>query len=63
LFAIITGKLQEAVMSEDQLAQVKAIATQIARHEVMLHEIRFTLSGVVVGAVAALVWLAAAGKL
>jgi hypothetical protein len=29
----------------------------------MLHEIRFTLSGVVVGAVVALVWLAAAGKL
>jgi hypothetical protein len=50
-------------MSDDQLAQVKAIATQIARHEVMLHEIRFTLSGVVVGAVAALAWLAAAGRL
>jgi hypothetical protein len=50
-------------MSDDQLSQVKAIATQIARHEVMLHEIRFTLSGVVLGTVAALVWLAAAGKL
>jgi hypothetical protein len=50
-------------MSEDQLAQVKAIATQIARREVFEHEIRFTLFGVVVGAVVALAWLATAGRL
>ena len=49
-------------MSEDIKRQVQAIALEVARQEVFLHEVRFTLSGVVLGAVAMLAWLVATGQ-
>jgi hypothetical protein len=49
-------------MSEDIKAQVRAIALEIARREVFEHEIRFTLSGMAIGAVAVLAWLVATGR-
>jgi hypothetical protein len=49
-------------MSEDIKAQVRAIAQEIARREVVEHEIRFTASGMAIGAVAVLAWLVATGR-
>ncbi len=49
-------------MSEDIKAQVRAIAHEIARREVFEHELRFTLSGALLGAVAVLSWLVATGR-
>jgi hypothetical protein len=49
-------------MSEDIKAQVRAIAQEIARQEVFEHELRFTLSGALLGAVAVLAWLVATGR-
>ncbi len=51
-----------STMSEDIKAQVRAIAHEIARREVFEHEIRFTLSGALLGAVAVLAWLVATGR-
>ena len=51
-----------STMSEDIKAQVRAIAHEIARREVFEHEIRFTLSGMAIGAVAVLAWLVATGR-
>jgi hypothetical protein len=49
-------------MSEDIKRQVQAIALEIARREVFEHELRFTLSGALLGAVAVLSWLVATGR-
>jgi hypothetical protein len=49
-------------MSEDIKAQVRAIAQEIARREVFEHELRFTASGMAIGAVAVLAWLVATGR-
>jgi hypothetical protein len=51
-----------STMSEDIKAQVRAIALEIARREVFEHELRFTLSGALLGAVAVLSWLVATGR-
>ena len=49
-------------MSDDIKRQVQAIALEIARREVFEHEVRFTLSGMAIGAVAVLAWLVATGR-
>jgi hypothetical protein len=49
-------------MSEDIKAQVRAIAQEIARQQIVEHEVRFTLSGALLGAVAMLAWLVATGR-
>ena len=41
-------------MSDDIKRQVQAIAQEIARREVFEHELRFTASGMAIGAVAVL---------
>jgi hypothetical protein len=51
-----------STMSEDIKAQVRAIAQEIARREVFEHELRFTASGMAIGAVAVLSWLVATGR-
>jgi hypothetical protein len=51
-----------STMSEDIKAQVRAIAHEIARREVFEHELRFTASGMAIGAVAVLAWLVATGR-
>jgi hypothetical protein len=49
-------------MSDDIKAQVAAIAHEIARQHIVEHEVRFTLSGMAIGAVAVLAWLVATGR-
>ena len=49
-------------MSDDIKRQVQAIAQEIARQQIVEHEIRFTLSGMAIGAVAVLAWLVATGR-
>ena len=51
-----------STMSDDIKRQVQAIAQEIARREVFEHELRFTLSGMAIGAVAVLAWLVATGR-
>jgi hypothetical protein len=49
-------------MSDDIKRQVQAIALEIARREVFEHEVRFTASGALLGAMAVLAWLVATGR-